>query len=422
MKSLYNNVRGTTDFSGQETSLFNWIINKAKESFGLFNYEEIILPILEEEGVFVRGVGSTSDIVEKQMFKLSARGDSESSKNVVLRPEGTAQVVRYYLQNYFYKNQAVDKFFYVGPMFRGERPQRGRLRQFHHIGAEVFGSESVYLDVEVIQLVISILDSVGVKERKLKINTLGCAKDKENFSKNLKGSLKKNIQELCDDCQRRLENNPLRVLDCKREQCKNIVKKLEIKDDHLCGKCKDEFSQVQTFLKERVIQYVYDPYLVRGLDYYTNTVFEVVSSALGAQDAIGAGGRYNNLVSSLGGPEIPAIGFALGVERIMLVLEDKKVFKNTKEIFVAVQEQKYIKQASKILNNLRQAGVAANIDYSGKSLKAQLRLAQKRDVNYVIILAEDEWQRGNVILKDMKASQQEEIKLDDLIRKITNYQ
>ena len=410
MRKVYSNIRGTSDLDVSASLAFRYLEKKAREIFKIFAYEEIILPLLEERDLFIKGVGATTDIVERQMFKIEG-------KDIVLRPEGTAQVVRYYIQDSLHKKNNFYKFFYTGPMFRGERPQKGRLRQFHHIGAEAIGSDNTYLDAEIIDLSLKILDNIGITNKDLRINTLGCSSDKIKFSHYLKDALNSNRKDLCDDCGRRLEKNPLRVLDCKKQQCKNVRDSLTLKQEHLCADCKNQFKDLLSILDSMGIKYIYSPYLVRGLDYYTNTVFEITSEELGAQDALGAGGRYNNLVKFLGGPDVPAIGFALGVERILLVLngaeEEQKI-----DVFIAVASNSLSKAAFDVLKKLRREGLNCDYDYCGKSLKGQLRYAQKKKARFVVIIGEEEWKDKVVLLKDMQKSTQETVTQEALISKI----
>ncbi|MFH1504746.1 MAG: histidine--tRNA ligase [Candidatus Omnitrophota bacterium] len=410
MNKIYSNIRGTSDFSPLESLLFRQLGQEARKVFKAFGYEEVILPFLEEKGLFSKGVGEGTDIAERQMFKIEG-------KDIVLRPEGTAQIIRYYIQNALYKQSSFHKFFYTGAMFRGERPQKGRLRQFHHIGAEAIGSNSIYLDAEMIDLSLRILDCLGVQEKELKINTLGCASDKLKFSDYLRKALEYDKSNFCDDCRRRLNKNPLRVLDCKNKQCKEIAKSLNLEQTHICQDCKNQFKDLLSLFDDLGIKYTLSPYLVRGLDYYTNTVFEISSSKLGSQDAIGAGGRYNNLIQSLGGPDIPAVGFALGLERILLAL-DKPKFVPVVDVFVAVSGQKLLKSGFDILRRLREQGINSDYDYCAKSLKGQLRFAQKKGARFVVIVGEDELKEKSVMLKNMEKSTQEKVKIEELIYKI----
>lgn len=407
MKKTYASIGGTCDWNPLQTRLFNKISQKARRIFKVFGYEEIILPVLEKEELFRRGVGEITEIVQKQMFKIEA-------KDIVLRPEGTAQVIRYYLENFLYKQSDFHKFFYIGAMFRGERPQKGRLRQFHHIGAEAIGSEDYYLDAELISLALKILEELGVREKELLINSLGCVQDKEKFSKELKKTLSAKRNQLCEDCQRRIEVNPLRVLDCKSQSCKQVVSSLDWGEDYLCLECQEHFEGLLSLLDDLKIKYTRVSSLVRGLDYYTHTVFEITSKSLGSQDALGAGGRYNNLVGDLGGPQIPAFGFALGVERILLALKETGN-EERMEVFVATTDESLLKVGFKILQRLREGGLSVDIDYCRKSLKGQLRYAQKKGVRFVVIVGEEELKEEQVMLKDMKKSTQEKVKIDELV-------
>ncbi|MDD5070523.1 MAG: histidine--tRNA ligase, partial [Candidatus Omnitrophica bacterium] len=414
----YSNLRGTTDFSPLEASHFTAIQNSAREMFCRYGYEEIILPVMEESGVFIRGVGVTSDIVEKQMFQVT-RKIGEDKKDVVLRPEGTAQVIRYYLQNSLHKKSNFHKFFYSGPMFRGERPQRGRLRQFHHLGAEAIGSSSIYLDAEVLILALKVLAAVGLNDINLKLNSLGCLEDKKRFSSLLKARLEDKKDQLCPDCQRRLIVNPLRVIDCKNKACREVVMSLGVAEEYLCKDCRGEFKRLAAFLDNVKVPYSYDPYLVRGLDYYTNTVFEITSKRLGSQDALGAGGRYNNLISDLGGLDIPAIGFALGVERILLALNHQQEVSSF-DVFVAKIDNSMVDECFSVVEALRYKGLRCDSDFTDKSLKGQLRYAQKKGARYVVIVGQDEWKRDKVLLKDMNESIQLELSVKEVIHKLLN--
>jgi len=302
-------------------------------------------------------------------------------------------------------------------MFRGERPQKGRLRQFHHIGAEAIGSNSFYIDAEIIYLSLQILDAIGVKNRELKINNLGCEADKNKFSKLLKEEFPKHKTYLCEDCCRRLNINPLRVLDCKKEGCRKTVNGFIAQTGgphvHLCDACRYHFKDLTALLDDLKIKYSIDFSLVRGLDYYTNTVFEITSSKLGSQDAIGAGGRYNNLIKSLGGPDIQATGFALGIERILITLGDSTEEQKL-DLFIAVTDSSLLKEGFNILMKLRKENISCDYDYCGRSLKSQLRFAQKKEAKFVAIIDEREMKNGSLLLKDMQKSTQEVIKLKDL--------
>jgi len=410
VKAAYNNIRGTLDFDASKALAFRAIVKEAQNIFGLFGYQEIILPLLEEKDLFIKSVGQGTDIIERQMFKIEG-------KDIALRPEGTAGVVRYYIQNSLHKKSDFHKFFYTGPMFRGERPQKGRLRQFHHLGAEAIGSDSFYLDAEMIILSLEILEAVGIKQKTLLLNSLGCKVDKDKFNKRLKAELTKHRDQLCDDCRRRLDKNSLRVLDCKKGCGKDYIKQFGGHFVDLCPDCQRDFKDLTSLLKDLGIKPKIDFCLVRGLDYYTNTVFEITSSKLGSKDAIGAGGRYNNLIRSLGGPDIPAVGFALGLERMLLVLGQNDL-KTRLDVFVAVVDKAQAKIGFDILADLRKNNLVADYDYCNKSLKGQLRFAQKRGARFVVIVAEEATKDGHILLKDMDKGIQEKIKIKELIGKL----
>ena len=407
MKNIFHNVRGTSDFYPPQSLSFEDIIQKSKEIFVTFGYEPIILPHLEEDGLFKKGVGEVTDIAQRQMFKIN-------SKDIVLRPEGTAQVVRFYIEKSLYKQGDFHKFYYFGSMFRGERPQKGRFREFHHIGAEAIGSNSFYLDAEIIDTAIRIVKSAGIEGITLRINSLGCEKDKNNLASIIQEKLYRYREQLCDDCKRRLVTNPLRVLDCKKQQCRDVVSSLKI-GKYLCDSCSIHFDSLLKLLKKMNIPYVHDPLLVRGLDYYTNTVFEITSNRLGSQDAVGAGGRYNNLIKNLGGPDIPAIGFALGIERMLLLsqrLEKAKLV----DALVAYASSSVYDNAYEILRKLRDGNISSTIIYKDKSLKSQLKWAQKANIPFVIIVGDEELKKGCIVLRNMRESTQEEIDIDDLTK------
>ncbi|MDD5255681.1 MAG: histidine--tRNA ligase, partial [Candidatus Omnitrophica bacterium] len=302
---MFKRIPGTRDILPQESSQWQALENLARRVFGLYAYQEIRTPLLEDAGLYNRSLGESTEIVQKQMFLVHNKEDLYA-----LRPEGTASILRAYIENNLDKSAGLSRLYYMGPMFRLERPQKGRLRQFHHIGAEVIGSTEPQVDIEVISLSMGLLDAWGVKGSELLVNSLGCAKDRKNLMQMLGGSLKSRLHELCDDCKIRVENNVLRVLDCKQEMCRKIVAGLEVGQKHLCGDCNAHFSKVLAGLRHLGIPFSVEPMLVRWLDYYTRTVFEIKHKSLGAQDAIGAGGRYDGLSVELSGPQTGAMGFA----------------------------------------------------------------------------------------------------------------
>jgi histidyl-tRNA synthetase len=410
-------IKGTKDILPVDSPAWRRIEESSRKIFGLFGYHEIRTPIMEETELFSQTIGEDTDIVKKEMFSFVDRGE----RNITLRPEGTAPIVRSYLENNLDKTEGFQKLCYIGPMFRAERPQAGRLRQFHQIGAEAIGSIHPALDAEIISLMVNILEATGVKKYQLKLNNLGCREDKKKLSKLLKTLFSAHQKaSLCDDCKRRLETNPLRVLDCKKPDCKMIVRGVFKGEEFLCDDCKAHFAQTLAYLDSIHIPYIIDPYIVRGLDYYTRTVFEVTHAGLGSQDALGAGGRYDNLMRDMGGPELGACGFALGVERLMLALEGSGSVakKDALDAFIATIGKGAYAKAFALLDELRKAGVACDMDYEDKSLKAQMRSADKSGAPLAIIVGEDELAKGEAVVRDMRTNEQAGVKLGDLVNTV----
>jgi len=410
---MFKRVPGTKDILPDEAGHWQAIETAARNIFSLYNYLEIRTPIIEEASLFNRTLGITTEIVQKQMFLIHNQEDV-----YVLRPEGTASICRSYLENNLDKTSGFTKLYYIGPMFRLERPQKGRLRQFHHIGCEAIGSQEANLDVEVISLAAELLKNFAITDYKIKINSLGCPKDKQALSLSLKQNLQKEKQELCPDCQVRLENNILRVLDCKNEACQKIVKELALTNTHLCPDCLGHFNEVINGLNSLDIPFKVEPLLVRGLDYYNRTVFEFTHSNLGSQDAIGAGGRYNNLIKELGGPDMGGIGFAFGVERLLLASKISMEKPPNRIVYLITLGAAAKNTGLKLLNQLRSSGIPCDTDYQDRSLKAAMRAANDAGARYVLILGEDELKKNVVSLKDMSNSTQREINIQDLTREL----
>lgn len=414
--------RGTSDILPQDSHIWQNIELKVRDLLVRYNYNEIRTPIFEESELFARSVGQTSDIVQKQMLNLASQRQGEDKElklsGLSLRPEGTASIVRSYIQNSLDKKERLSKLFYIGPMFRGERPQKGRLRQFHQIGVEAIGPESVspYLDAEVISLSVNILKALGLNKFDLKINTLGSSEDKKNLAALLRKQLKSSLSRLCGDCKNRFEHNIFRILDCKDKTCKTIVNKINLDYSYLSEESNKYFSQVKDALDYMDIPYKEYPKLVRGLDYYTHTVFEICHSSLGCQDALGAGGRYNNLVSQLGGSEVGAIGFALGIERIILAMPEEKQFKgNPLDLFLIALDEASLSRAFKTLNLLRQSNCSCDMSYKISSMKSQMRLANKVGARYVAFFGEEEAEKKIITVKDMETGTQQELPENDFV-------
>ncbi len=410
---MLKRVPGTKDILPEEVSRWQKIEEISRNIFAVYNYQEIRSPIIEDSALFNRSLGESTEIIQKQMFLIRNNEDTYA-----LRPEGTASIVRAYIENNLDKTKRFAKFYYIGPMFRLERPQKGRLRQFHHIGCEVIGSQEAHLDVELIALAANLLDSFSLEGYEIKINSLGCAKDKQSLAEVLRKALEGKITQLCADCQARFKQNVLRILDCKNDACREVVHQLCLSDKHLCPECKTHFTQVKDGLDFLGINYHIRPYLVRGLDYYTRTVFEITHKDLGAQDAIGAGGRYDRLVKELGGPDLGAMGFAFGVERLMLVINPATEAVSRGLVYLITLGGPAKKQGLKLLNQIRKAGIPADADYEAKSLKGAMRTANDLNTRYVLILGDDELSKQVVTLKDMVTGEQKEVKIDNITNEL----
>ncbi|MGM0445482.1 MAG: histidine--tRNA ligase [Bacillota bacterium] len=414
---MINAPRGTNDILPPESAKWNYIENRAKKIFDLYNYEEIRTPIFEYTELFQRGIGEVTDIVEKEMYTF----EDKSGRSITLRPEGTASVVRSFLENKIYGQAQPTKFYYIGPMFRYERPQAGRYRQFNQLGVEVFGSKDPMIDAEVINVGMHFLESLGLKDLKLYINSIGCPSCRPNYLKKLKTYLKDNKEELCDDCKNRIDKNPLRVLDCKNDQCQKIINNAPKIVDHLCEECETHFGSVKTNLSNLKIDFVIDKKLVRGLDYYTKTAFEVKFEGLGAQDTIFGGGRYDKLAEEIGDKDIPGIGFALGIERLLLTLEKQKMdipIDKSIDIYLTTIGEKAKTACFKLLNEFRKNNIKAEIDYLGRSVGGQMKSADRMNANYTVIIGENELDSGKATVRNMKTGDEKEIQLDKLVESI----
>ena len=378
-----------------------------------FSIGELRTPIFEHTELFLRGVGETTDIVQKEMYTFKDKGD----RSVTLRPEGTAGAARSYIEHGIYNNPQPTRFFYIGPMFRYENTQKGRQRQFHQFGVEMLGSYSPALDAEVISVAAELLKRLGINDVMLKINSLGGPECRQKYNKALREYIGSNIDKMCDDCKSRFEKNPLRVLDCKEERCQHIIADAPVVLDYLGPECKEHFETVKAILDEMGIKYEVDDKIVRGLDYYTRTVFEFVSNGIGAQGTVCGGGRYDNLIAECGGQPTGAAGFAVGIERLLLVLEAQNgefEKKNERDIYIGAIGQKGLVKGQGIAYRLRQAGVKAECDSVGRSVKAQMKYANKIGAAYSVILGDNEIDNDLVKLKNMETGEEEEVKVSAL--------
>ena len=409
-------IRGVKDILPGDIEKWQWVEEIARNVFSKYGFREIRLPIFEKTALFSKSIGETTDIVEKEMYTFEDR----SGEQITLRPEGTASVVRAYIEHKMHNPPAVVKLYYMGPMFRYERPQAGRFRQFYQIGIEAMGTDNPTVDVEVMTLLIEFFRLLGLTGLELQINSLGCADCRPKYRETLKDAIRGHLDELCQNCNQRYERNPLRVLDCKVERDREIAKELPKTKDHLCESCRTNFAQVQTLLDTTQTPYSLNPLLVRGLDYYTRTTFEVVSTGLGAQNAICGGGRYDSLVEEFEGPPTPCFGFALGMERLISVIPfgDKIDLESRPDIFVVSLGEEAKATTFKIIHELRREGFRVDQDYAGGSLKSQMRKADKSWSRFALIVGENEIKSGKYLLRDMEYSSQKEIPATDLTRAI----
>jgi len=403
-------IKGIKDILPEDVPTWNCIESIARQVFSAFGFREIRVPIMEKTELFKRSIGETTDIVEKEMYTFRDRDE----ELLTLRPEATASIIRAYIEHNMMSADQITKLFTIGPMFRRERPQKGRFRQFHQIDVELFGDDKPQSDAEVIFMLVHFLQSVAIEELSLEINSLGCKTCRPVFSQAIVDYLKGSEKDLCPDCQRRIHTNPLRVFDCKIESCNSIIAGAPQILDYLCTECAEHFSQVKSYLNDLNVGYIINPKMVRGLDYYTKTAFEIKSGSLGAQNALAGGGRYDGLVSFLGGPEVPGIGFAVGFERLIACMPQIAINKFKLDIFIAALGARAQKISFSLTNELRRAGISAEMDYTNKSLKSQMKRADKLNSSYTLIFGDKEIDERRVELRDMKTKNQQVLSLDNL--------
>ena len=407
--------RGTKDITPKDVYKWHYVEKKFREICALYGYEEIRTPIFEHTEVFARSVGDTTDVVQKEMYSFTDRGDRQLS----LKPEGTAGVIRSFIENKMYADTQPTKLYYITPCFRYERPQAGRQRQFHQFGIEVLGSDGPSVDAEVISLAVQFFNEMGLKNLSVNINSVGCPTCREEYNRKLKEYLDKKVDVLCETCLERKDKNPMRVIDCKNPHCKENLQDIPFMIDHLCDDCKDHFDKLQTYLKEMDINYVVDKTIVRGLDYYKKTAFEIISNDIGSQSTVCGGGRYDGLVEMLGGPKgISGIGFALGAERLLLTLENNNIeIENPKstDIYIATIGDAAKTKSFKLIKDLRTNHISADNDHLDKSLKAQFKYSDKLNAKYTVVIGDDELANDTATLKNMKTSEQTTIKLSELV-------
>lgn len=406
--------RGTNDFFYESASKLEFIEKKIKDIVKLYGYSRIRTPLFEYTDLFTRGIGEDTDIVGKEMFTFEDRG----GRSLTLRPEGTASVARAYIENSMQNEFSINKLFYIGTMYRAERPQKGRYREFNQFGIECIGGLSPLIDAEVIALNIHILKEFGIENANLLINTVGCQNCKPNYNKALREAIGSRKEELCETCQRRYETNILRILDCKNEKCREIIKDIPKFYDYVCGDCKEHFDKLCEELNKINQNFIIEPMLVRGLDYYTKTAFEVQTNALGSQSAILGGGRYDNLIGLFNsGKDIPAVGSAMGLERLLIVLENKDIIKDRLDVFIIAFKETE-KEVLKVMQELRASNISCDYDFAIKSIKNQFKSANKRNSKFALILGEDELKRDSCKLKNMDTGEEKEIPLNSVSKNI----
>ncbi len=411
---MINIPKGTKDVLPKDSYKWQYIEKIAREVSASFNFSEIRTPTFEHTEVFLRGVGETTDIVNKEMYTFLDKGN----RSITLKPEGTAGVARSFIENGLYSEILPQKLFYITSCFRYERPQAGRLREFHQYGVELLGTDKPIADAEAILLAKTYLNRLGITELSLYINSIGCPTCRAKFHEALKDYLKDSYNDLCELCKDRMEKNPLRVFDCKNDTCKGVMENAPKILDYLCDDCSAHFSKLKNYLTAMGVEYKVNPYIVRGLDYYTKTVFEFVSDKIGAQGTVCGGGRYDGLISSIGGPKTPGIGFAMGLERLLIVIENSGIeipAPKQVKIYIAPMGENESVKACELLINLRQNGIKCETDLSGKSIKAQFKYADKIGAKFVGVIGSNELEKGVIKVKEMATGNEKEVEFSSLI-------
>ncbi len=402
-------LKGFKDILPDEAVLWQQVESTAREVFRRFGFEEIKVPILEKTALFARSIGEATDIVEKEMYTFTDR----NGESLTMRPEGTATVLRAFIEHAMHLRRPINRLFTVGPMFRHERPQKGRLRQFHQVSVEALGADSPRLDAEVIAMAHQLLVELGLKAE-LQLNSLGCPECRPGHRQKLVAFLNRHREQLCQDCQRRVESNPLRVLDCKSANCRQLNAEAPAILDSLCRPCEDHLTLVRRDLEALEVPYSLNPFMVRGLDYYTRTTFELLTDALGAQSAVGAGGRYDGLVRQLGGPDLPGIGFAMGIERLVLLLQEQNGTPLPgPDLFLACLGEPAADYGFTLLQQCRLAGLSALMDVQGRGLKSQMKQADRLNSRFVLIIGDEELAAGQAVLRNLTTGEEHRVALND---------
>ncbi len=411
--------RGTHDVLPSESHRWHMIENKIKDICLEFGFKEIRTPMFESTELFERGVGDTTDVVQKEMYTFLDKG----GRSITLKPEGTSPIVRSFVENSLYANPQPTKMFYLYPCFRYEKPQAGRLREFHQFGVEVMGADTASIDAEIISLAMQVFRRLNVTGIELNINSIGCPTCRKAYNDALKAYFKPHLDELCETCRQRYEKNPLRILDCKSKECKVIYHDAPVLLDHICEDCANHFEKLKTYLTAMEIPFTVDPTIVRGLDYYTKTVFEIISKNKGSEGTVCGGGRYNGLVSEIGGPEMTGVGFAMGLERLLLVLESLNLIPESEErpdIFLANIGEKADLFVQKLVFDLRNEGICAERDYLERSVKAQMKYANKTGARFSGVIGDDDMEKGSVSVKNMANGESSDVPFGEIAAFIKN--
>ena len=418
MKLVADAIKGTQDALPKESYKWQYIEKVVKSVASQFDFKEIRTPVFEKTELFQRGVGDTTDVVQKEMYTFEDKG----GRSITLRLEGTAGAIRSILEHGLFNEALPIKAYYITSCYRYEKPQAGRLREFHQFGVECVGAKSPLADAEVIMLGKSVLDTLGIKNISLEINSIGCPKCRAEYTKALKEYFAKYTNDLCETCLSRLERNPMRILDCKSPVCSKIAEDAPVILDYLCDECKEHFEKVKSYLTNAKVQFVVNPKIVRGLDYYTKTVFEFITTEIGSQGAVCAGGRYDGLSEELGGPNLPSLGFAMGLERALLLMEKQGCEfpnDNTADVYIAPMGEKAEAKAIELCKALRDEGFSAVTDYSSRGLKAQMKYADKIGAKFSMVIGDNEIESGKATLKNMISGETQEVELGgDFVEKL----
>jgi len=410
LREKYRIPKGFQDIIPPHTSVWQFIEKRITRIFRQYGYLEMRVPVVEHTEVFVRSIGEATDIVEKEMYTFSDR----AGRSLTLRPEGTAPVVRCYVQNGLHTRPSPQKYYYAGPMFRYERPQKGRFRQFHQIGAEAFGTDDPFIDAEMIGMARDCLEAIGLGNLEYEVNSIGCAECRPSYRNALTGFAGSRLDQYCDDCRRRYETNPMRVLDCKVPSCREVSAGAPAMKDYLCDGCRSHFESLLKYLSWMGVGYTVNDRLVRGLDYYTRTTFEITTTELGAQNAVAAGGRYDRLVEEFGGPAVPAVGFAMGMERLVELVKNRGVSGDERpDLFVICLGTEARRHGIRIVSHLRKNGFWCETNYSDSSLRSQMKRADRLGARFVFILGSDEVESGRVQYRRLSDGREGTVRMDD---------